>query len=120
MQLDLWYLLRGTTALTIAGIGTGLLSFAVQIALTHWLSKEAFGLFRYIISIYGIATIFVLTGLNVALTRSIARGAEADFIPIFYRRLLVGCLGGVALLCTGLFYLFRDDHMLFISCSIVS
>ncbi len=51
-------------------------SLAISVLFAHLVSKEVFGIYKYILSIAGIGVAFSLTGMNTAVTRAVAQGYE--------------------------------------------
>jgi O-antigen/teichoic acid export membrane protein len=80
----------GHTSAIIRGIATTFL-------MARWLPRNTMGEFRYILALFGIASIFSLSGLNISIIRGIAKGdtgiARAALKLIF----LISPLGSVGL-----------------------
>lgn len=55
------------------------ISLIISVLFAHYLSKDVFGTYKYILSIAGLATAFSLTGMNTAVTRAVAQGFDAIF-----------------------------------------
>ena len=75
-QLDMNYLVRGGFWLTfgqVVGIGSSLI---VAIAYANLLPKEAYGLYKYIMSVAGILGVFMLTGMLTPISRTVAKGKD--------------------------------------------
>jgi len=52
-------------------------TFALAIAFANLLSKETYGTYKYVLSIFGIVASFTLSGMNTAVDQSIARGFDS-------------------------------------------
>ncbi len=76
MGLDLKYFVSGGIWKTIGTAITNILAALLMIAFANLLPKETYGLYRYILSLLGILTIFSLTGMNAAVTQAVATGNE--------------------------------------------
>ena len=63
------------------------INFFLAAAFARFLSKETYGNYKYILSIFTILTAFSLTGLNTAQIRAVARGFEGSFTQLFKMKL---------------------------------
>ncbi len=79
LKTDVKYLLHSGFWLNLNFISGSGLSFILSILFAHFLSKDVFGVYKYILSIVGIAAAFSLTGMNSAVTRAVAQGFEGTF-----------------------------------------
>ena len=73
------YLAQGGFWIALGHIVNGLLAFSLIVAFANLLSKETYGIYRYILSIAGVLNIFVLSGMGTAISRSVASGNEGAF-----------------------------------------
>ena len=79
LQTDTVYLARGTFWLNIgSGIGIAI-AFLLSVAYARYIPKEAYGNYRYILSLMGMAGIFALPGMSTIITRAAARGFDGTF-----------------------------------------
>jgi len=76
LGLDLKYFVSGGFWKTIGTAITNILAALLMIAFANLLPKETYGLYRYILSLIGILTMFSLTGMNVSVTQAVAAGNE--------------------------------------------
>ncbi len=74
LGLDLKYFVSGGFWKTIGTATTNILAALLMIAFANFLPKETYGLYRYILSLIGILTMFSLTGMNAAVTQAVATG----------------------------------------------
>ena len=92
---DMVYIAKGGAWLTAARIVASISSFLMVIAFANLLTKEAYGLYQYVLSIVGILSISTLGGINTALTQAMARGYEGSIIPALKTRIHWGVIGGI-------------------------
>lgn len=78
-KTDMVYLTKGSFWLFASQGISSVGSFLLAIACAHFLPKEVYGDYKYIISLSGIITTFTLTGLGTALTQAVARGFDGTF-----------------------------------------
>lgn len=76
LKIDVVYLAKGSLWLNVNHILTALFSFALAVALANMLPENVFGNYRYILSLAAIVGSFSLTGLDLAVIRDVARGAQ--------------------------------------------
>lgn len=79
LKIDLHYILKGGTFLTIGNAVTSLASLALAIAFANLLSPTAYGIYKYIIAVGAMISAFSLRGINNAITQSVAQGKEGLF-----------------------------------------
>jgi len=132
-ETDMVYLTKGSFWWILSRMILFLLSLIVMIALARWLPKETFGAYQYILSIIVILSIFSLPGIDMALTRAVAKGYEKILLPcakikLFWSMIMVtGCLAiagwyifhqnyvlGISFVVAGLFFPFIGAFNLFI------
>ena len=75
-KTDMLYLAKGGFWVTSGQVITSALSLFLIIVFANLLSKESYGMYRYILSLAGILNIFVLTGMNSSVSRAVAAGNE--------------------------------------------
>lgn len=61
------------------GAGT-IVSFVLSILFARYVSKEAFGIYRYILSVAGFVSAFTLNGMNTAIVRAVSQGYDGTFV----------------------------------------
>jgi O-antigen/teichoic acid export membrane protein len=111
-KTDMVYLAHGGFWLTVEQITMGLIAFLLSIAFAHFVSKDTYGTYRFLLSLYWTLTAFSLTGLSDAMARAVARGEEGAYRQSFKLSLL----GNVpmSLLAAGLsaYYFLHGNAML--------
>ena len=78
-KTDMVYLAGNGFWLTIGQVAIGLTALGLSVAFAHFVPKDIYGNYRFLLSIFWILTAFSLTGVSVALTRSIARGERGAY-----------------------------------------
>ena len=78
-KTDMIYASRSGFWLLIGqSIGT-LVSLILTLVFANYLSKEVFGIYKYILSTVGFLTVFSLSGMNTVITRAVAQGYDGTF-----------------------------------------
>jgi len=109
---DMIYVAKGGFWLVLGKVGIFLISLATITAFANWLPKETFGAYRYIVSIIAILSIFSLPGMNTALVRAIAKGADKMLLicaKIKFKWALIGT--GICLVIS-FWYFFHQNFIL--------
>jgi len=73
---DMVYVAKGGVCWILGEIVVAGISFLTMIAFSHWVSKEVFGVYQYIVSTVAILGIFCLPGMETALVRAVAKRKE--------------------------------------------
>lgn len=119
-KTDMIYLSKGGFWLTF-GQGVSILSaFLLSIAFANLLPKETYGNYKYILSIAGILAIPTLSGMNTALTQSVARGFDGSLFPVLKIKIKWGTLGSLASLVISAYYYLNGNEILAVSFLIAS
>jgi O-antigen/teichoic acid export membrane protein len=78
-KTDLIYLTKNTSWLTISQISISLFALLTSIAFAHFIPKEAYGSYRYLLSVFWTLTTFSLTGIPTALARAISKSEDGAY-----------------------------------------
>lgn len=87
-KTDMVYLLRNSGWLTLGQVGVAGTALLLSIAFAHFVPKETYGTYRYLLSIFWILSAFCFTGLPTAVTQAVARGFEGAYLRSFRVSLL--------------------------------
>jgi O-antigen/teichoic acid export membrane protein len=112
LKTDIRYIIHGGTYLTLGQIFAGLAGFTLTIGLVRILNQAEYGLYTYIFSLSGMATIFTLSGMDTVVTQAVAKGSPGVLINAFWSKLKWSVPSGVITLCVGAYYLFKDNEIL--------
>jgi O-antigen/teichoic acid export membrane protein len=94
-------------------------SFVLAIGFAHFISKEAYGQYKYIISIAALLGTFSLTGFSSAVLRSVASGYEGTLRYAFYKNLRWSTFFFVISYTISVYYFVNGNSSLGISMLIV-
>ena len=111
-QLDTRKILTQASYLLGSQAVSNLLSFIVAIAAAHFISKDTYGTYRYILSTISFIGAFSLTGLSTAIVRSVARGYDNIYTTSFTRSLLWSSPAFAVGLGAGAWYFLHDNIIL--------
>jgi O-antigen/teichoic acid export membrane protein len=105
-RTDLSYVFRNGTWLTIGQVIVALTAFLLSIAFAHFVSKNTYGTYRYLLSILWIVAAFSFTGLPTAVTQAVARGFEGAYRKSFRLGLIWSFPMALIAFGTSAYYLF--------------
>lgn len=114
-KTDMVYLATGGFWLSIWQFVSSASTFIASIAFANLLPQDAYGLYKYILSIITVISIFSLGGMDTAVTQSTARGMEGSFFNSFKAKLKWGFLGSIACVITAIYYHLNGNEIISIS-----
>ena len=86
--------------------GMGVLNgFALSIAFAHFLTKESYGTYAYVLAVLGLFSMPMSSGLGSGLAKPVARGHDAVIFDGMRAVLPWSIGGGVGLVLLGIYYL---------------
>ena len=106
------YLAKQGTYLNLNNIVMALLALGLSVAYARLLPKDTYGEYKYILSFFGFFSIAALQGLDNALIRGIARGAEKTFSRGLALRFRYSLLGSLAAALFAFYFWFQGNPVL--------
>ena len=86
-KTDVVYLASGSFWNISSQIVSSLCTFFLAIAFAHFISKEAYGQYKFVLSIISIISTFTLSGLGTAVMQSVTKGYEGTLAYAFRKNL---------------------------------
>lgn len=111
-KTDMFYLFRGGFWALLSQILVSLATFLLAITFAHFISKEAYGEYKYILSIASILGSFTLTGLGTSVTKSVAEGYEGTLCVAFWKNIKWSILFLLLALGGAIYYFVKGDTSL--------
>src|SRR3989338_4500780 len=118
-KTDMLYLAQGGFWLTLGHAVSVGASFALAIAFANLLPKEAYGTYKYILSVAGIVMALSLTGFKTVVVQAVARGFEGILRQAFWTTLQWGIVMTVVSAGAALYYLVHGNGQLAIALIII-
>lgn len=112
LKTDVGYLAKGGFWLGLSQAISALAGLALVVAFANLLPKETYGIYRFVLAAAGVLALTNLSGINVALARTVAQGGYRAYFPAFLERVKWGCLGGLGALAAALYYSIAGDTVL--------
>ncbi len=106
------YIARGSFWVLFAQGINSMLSLVLIVAFANLLPKELYGIYKYILAIAAMLNIFTLSGMNNAVSRTVAMGNEGALRPAVTYQLKWNTLMLLASLVLGGYYFLHGDHTL--------
>ena len=118
LKIDLSYILRGGSWLTLGQVTSALIAFFLSIAFARLVPKEIYGEYKYILSLTGVLSIFSLSGMTVAVTRATSTGFEGTISAVLKRALRWNSILLPVSLIVACYYYLAGNYSLAISFTI--
>lgn len=112
-KIDLKYLARGGSLLTIVQLSSAFFGFLMTLAYANYLSPEVFGTYKYVLAAYTIITLFSLPGIDSAMIETISRGNQGAMWHGLRTKFKWGFLGSLACLIYAFYNFYIGETMLF-------
>jgi O-antigen/teichoic acid export membrane protein len=87
IKTDMLYLAKGGFWGILSQFVTSAMTFAMAIAFAHFVSKETYGQYKYVLSIISLLGTLTLTGLGTAVMQSISRGYDGTLSYAFWKNI---------------------------------
>ena len=114
-KTNIAYVLSGGLWSNLNFVTSSILAFILSIAFAYYTPKEVYGVYQYILSLSAIFTAFSLTGINSAITRSVAQGYEGSFMQSIKPQLLWGLLSSCIGLIATFYYIVQESYVIALS-----
>ncbi len=118
-KTDMIYLAKGGFWMSIGQVSTITTGIIASIAFANLLPMEVFGQYKFILSIFGILTIFSLSGMASATIQAVSRGYEQTYLVIQKTKLKWGLIGTLICFIISAYYYTNDNNSLAISFVII-
>lgn len=114
------YLAKYGSYITAGEIISILASFLLSIALARLLPKEAYGQYSYILAVVNILAIASLSGMNNAIIRGVAMGAEGVLKKGYRTKFKWSLLGSIASIIIAVYFWLRGNTVFAVSFLIIA
>ena len=108
-QIDLRYFIKNGFWVAVREVFTLAMGLLVSVAFTRLTTKELYGNYELILSIFSLVSIVSISGLNAAIIRSVARGYEGSYPKAVKASFSWSFLGSLIIFIIGLFYFIYQD-----------
>ncbi len=111
-RTDMVYLAKSGLWTNLASLAITLMSFVLYVAFAHFLPKEIYGTYQYLLSVAAIIGTFTLTGVNTAIVQSVARGHEGTLRASIRPQLLWALIPSAASIIGAGYYTLHGNMLL--------
>lgn len=119
-KTDMVYLAKGGFWLGLGQTISTASVFITSIAFANLISPDAYGIYKFVLSINSVLLITTLTGMDSAITQSVARGFEGTLQIGASEKRKWGYIGSFISLLISSYYFFNGNEILAICFAIVS
>ncbi len=109
--LDLLYFVNNGSWLFLKQLIGGICGLLLSVAFARMTTKEIFGQYQLILSIFSIVSLISIPGLNISVARSVARGNDGDYKNSVKKSFFWSLFGIPVLWITGVFYYLIESHI---------
>lgn len=119
-KTDMVYLTKGSFWITFSQFFLSISSLILAIAFAHFVPKEIYGEYKFIISLGGILSTLMLSGVATAVLQSVAKGYESSLKQGFWFNLRWSWIFSLAGLILAIYYFLNKNNTLGFSLLIIS
>jgi O-antigen/teichoic acid export membrane protein len=119
-KTDMIYLAKGGFWLGIGQFVASGSAFLTSLAFANLLLPDTYGIYKYVLSIYGLLTISTLSGMDSAVTQAVARNYDGTLLPAVKEKMKWGIAGSAVSVLIALYYFIQGNNILAISFGVVS
>jgi O-antigen/teichoic acid export membrane protein len=119
-KTDMIYLAKGGSWLGFGQAVSLCIALLTSIIFANLLDPESYGIYKYIISIGALLALPTLSGMDSAITRTVAQGFEGTIYKALKEKLVYGTLTMIIGCVLSFYYFFNENSTLGISFLIIS
>lgn len=118
LKTDIRYVVKQGSWLAFGQIASNLLGVLLIVAFANVIPPTTYGIYKYVLSVYGIFSLFALSDMGTAVSKSVAEGNEAIYKKALRMEMKWGLIGSVGLVALAIYY-FSKDNSVFGYCFII-
>ncbi len=111
-KTDMIYLAKNGFWLFLQNIVINFSSFFLTLAFANFISKNTYGTYQYVTSIFAILTITTVSGLNTSTVKAVASGDEGTLFTSLKIKIKYGALGSIAGFLLSAYYFINNNQEL--------
>ncbi len=119
-KTDMVYLAKGGFWLGLGQFISSASAFLASVAFANLLAPDAYGIYKFVLSINSLILITTLTGMDSSVTQSISRGFEGTLLVGVKEKMKWGVIGSGISLSIAAYYLLNGNNPLAISFAILA
>lgn len=119
-ETDMIYLAKGGFWLMFGQGGAFVFSLLLSWVFANFISKDEYGLYKFVISVFSLLSITTLMGMSSSLVRSVSIGKSGTVYNIIKKRIKFGLMGSVFSIFLSIYYILNNNLELFIIFSFLS
>ncbi len=111
-KTDMIYLAKGGSLLGIGQVVSSFVAFLLSVAFANLFPPEAYGVYKYILSVIAITGAFALTGMDTAVAQAVARGLDGTLRTGFRAMFRWTLITSGITTCVALYYFLNGNSAL--------
>lgn len=112
IKTDMIYLVKGSFWLVLGQIISAITAFLLLLAFANLIEPSVYGNYKYLLSIFGLLSIFSLTGMGNAVSRAVARGFEGSVVDSFKTKIKWASVGSIVIIMLAIYYWLQGNNNL--------
>jgi O-antigen/teichoic acid export membrane protein len=109
-KTDMVYLAHGSFWLSSSSLITGAISFGLALVFANLFTKDAYGTYKYVLTLFGILCVACLRGIDTVVTQGAARGNDGTIALGLAAKIRWSLLGSLGALAIGGYYFHAGNH----------
>lgn len=109
LRIDLTFITKSAFWISLGRMSWGISAFLITLVLSRFMSQEAFGMYKYILSIAAAASAFSFGGLGIAISQAAAKNKDATYSWGFKQGLLWSVPAFLIGVGIGIYYIFAGN-----------
>jgi len=109
-KLDTQYYMSGGVYLLANYIFVQIIRLITHWSFANYTSKEVYGSYSYLSSIFLVVMLLTYPGISTAVTRSVARGCDGSYLFAIKKRMKFSVLASLALLCAAIIFYYKGQY----------
>jgi O-antigen/teichoic acid export membrane protein len=114
-KTDMVYLAHGSFWLSGSSIITGAISFGLALAFANLFNKDAYGTYKYILTLFGIFCVACLRPMDDVIVQGAARGNDGTVILGLYTKMRWALVGSLVAILAAVYYFHGGNKIVAIS-----
>ena len=111
-KMDMVYLARGSFWSIAGQVSASLIALTLSVAMAHYVPKDVYGQYKYVLAIISVLSAFSLNGIGTAVLQSVARGFDGALADSFRANLRWSFVIFIGTFALGGYYLIAGNFIL--------
>lgn len=120
VRFDLTFLTKSAFWISFGRLSSGVSAFFITLVLSRYMSQEAFGMYKYILSLAAAISAFSFSGLGTAVSQAAAKNMDGTYAEGFKQGIKWSLPAFIIGVGAGLYYIYKEAYGLGLAVSLVT